>query len=61
MVEPAAPWIMRPAITMPPVDDNAMSTQDATNRSSPSWKIRLRPKTSPNDPAVMITAAPTSE
>ena len=61
MVAPAAPWIIRPAITMPPVVDNAISTQDATNNSSPSWKIRFRPKTSPSDPEVMITAAPTSE
>ena len=29
---------------------SAMSTQDATNSSSPSWKIRLRPKTSPSEP-----------
>ena len=37
--------------------DNAISTQDATNNSSPSWKIRFRPKTSSSDPEVMITAA----
>jgi len=61
IVDPAAPWIIRPAMTMPPLDANAMSTHDATKSSSPSWKIRLRPKTSPSDPALMITAAPTSE
>ena len=61
MVAPAAPWITRPAITMPPDWASAISTQEATNSSSPSWKTRLRPKTSPSDPEVTITAAPTSE
>ena len=61
IVAPAAPWMRRPAITMPPVVDSAISTHDTTNSSSPSWKIRFRPKTSPRDPDVMITAAPTSE
>ena len=61
MVAPDAPWMSRPAITIPPVVDSAMSTQEATNSSRPSWKTRLRPKTSPSDPEVMITAAPTRE
>ena len=40
---------------------SAISTHDTTNSSRPSWKTRLRPKTSPSEPEVMITAAPTSE
>jgi hypothetical protein len=51
----------RPAMTISPDPASAIITHDATKRSSPSWKMRLRPKTSPNEPAVMITAAPTSE
>ena len=61
MVAPAAPWMTRPAITMPPEPASAISTHDATNSSRPSWKTRLRPKTSPSEPDVTITAAPTSE
>ena len=61
MVAPAAPWMTRPAITMPPVSASAISTHDTTNSSSPSWKTRFRPKTSPSEPDVTITAAPTSE
>ena len=48
-------------ITPYPELDRAMKMHDATNNSRPSWKTRLRPKTSPSEPDVMITAAPTSE
>ncbi len=61
IVAPAAPWIARPAITMPPEFESAMRMQDATKSSSPSWKMRRRPNTSPRDPEVTITAAPTRE
>ncbi len=61
MVAPAAPWMTRPAMTMPPDCASAISTQETTNSARPSWKTRLRPKTSPSEPEVMITAAPTSE
>ena len=61
IVAPAAPWISRPAMTISPEPASAIITHDTTNSSSPSWKMRLRPKTSPNEPEVMITAAPTSE
>ena len=60
IVEPAAPWIIRPAITPPPVLESAISTHDATKSPRPSRKKRRRPKTSPKDPEVTITAAPTS-
>src|SRR6478735_5947976 len=61
MVAPAAPWMTRPAMTMPPDWASAIRTHEATNSRSPSWKIRLRPNTSPSDPEVTMTAAPTSE
>jgi len=61
MVDPAAPWIIRPAITMPPDEESAIRTQEATKSPSPSWKTRLRPKMSPRAPEVTMTAAPTSE
>ena len=61
IVAPAAPWIMRPAITTPPVLASAISTQETTNSARPSWKTRFRPKTSPSEPEVTMTAAPTSE
>ena len=61
MVAPAAPWMTRPAITIPPDPASAIITHDPTNSSRPSWKTRLRPKTSPSEPEVTITAAPTSE
>ena len=61
IVAPAAPWMSRPAITMPPDSASAIITHDTTKSSRPSWKIRLRPKTSPSEPDVMITAAPTRE
>ena len=61
IVAPAAPWIMRPAITTPPVLDSAIKTQETTNSARPSWKTRFRPNTSPRAPEVTITAAPTSE
>src|SRR6476469_2232499 len=61
IVAPAAPWMKRPAITAPPEDDSAIRMQDATNSSSPSWNTRFRPKTSPSDPEVTMTAAPTRE
>ena len=61
MVAPAAPWMTRPAMTMPPDWASAISTHEATNNRSPPWKIRFRPNTSPRDPEVTITAAPTSE
>ena len=61
MVAPAAPWMNRPAITAPPELDSPMRTQDTTNSASPSWNTRRRPKTSPSDPDVTITAAPTRE
>ena len=61
MVEPAAPWMNRPAMTAPPELESPMKTQETTKSASPSWNTRRRPKTSPSDPAVTITAAPTSE
>ena len=61
MVAPAAPWMNRPAMTAPPELDIPMSTQDTTKSASPSWNTRRRPKTSPSDPDVTITAAPTRE
>ena len=60
IVEPAAPWIIRPMITPTPCCESAISTQDATNRIRPNVKMRRRPNTSPRAPAVTITAAPTS-
>ena len=51
----------RPAITMPPESDRAIRTQDAVNSTSPSWKIRFRPNTSPIEPDVTMVAAPISE
>jgi hypothetical protein len=60
IVEPAAPWIIRPAITPPPVVESAIRTQDATNRNRPPRKIFRRPNTSPSAPEVTMTAAPTS-
>ena len=35
MVEPAAPWIIRPMMTPAPCCESAMSTQDATKRIRP--------------------------
>ena len=61
IVAPAAPWTNRPAMTAPPDEDRPMKTHDTTKSSRPSWKIRLRPKTSPSEPDVTMTAAPTSE
>ena len=61
IVAPAAPWISRPAITMPPDSASAISTHEITKSARPSWKTFLRPSTSPSEPDVMITAAPTSE
>src|SRR6185312_13035884 len=61
MVEPAAPWITRPAMIPPPVSDSAMKTHDATKSSRPARNTFLRPSTSPRAPEVTITAAPTSE
>ena len=61
MVEPAAPWISRPRMTIAPLLDSPMSTHDATNSARPNRKIRLRPYTSASAPAVTMTAAPTSE
>nr|BFE73496.1 hypothetical protein GCM10020092_067970 [Actinoplanes digitatis] len=60
IVEPAAPWIMRSAITPPPLPARAISTQEATNSTSPARNTRRRPSTSPRAPEVTITAAPTS-
>lgn len=37
-----------------------MKTQEATNSANPSWNTFRRPKTSPSDPEVTITAAPIS-
>jgi hypothetical protein len=51
----------RPAMTIPPVVESAISTQEATKSSRPSWKIFFRPKTSPSEPEVTITAAPIKE
>ena len=61
IVEPAAPWIMRPPTTPAPLVDSAISTQEATNRTSPARNTLRRPSTSPSAPEVTITAAPTSE
>src|SRR5689334_9668173 len=55
IVDPAAPWMSRPTITASPEEDRAIRMHDATKSSRPTWKTRLRPKTSPNDPDVTIT------
>ena len=60
IVEPAAPWIIRPPMIPPAPDESAMSTQDATKSASPARKMRRRPSTSPSAPEVTMTAAPTS-
>ena len=60
IVEPAAPWIMRPAITPAPLSTSAIRMHEATKRKRPARKTRRRPSTSPSAPAVTITAAPTS-
>ncbi len=60
IVEPAAPWIIRPAITPAAADEKAISAQETTKSTNPARKIRRRPKTSPSAPDVTITAAPTS-
>ena len=39
IVDPAAPWIIRPAITPAPLEDSAISAQDAMNRPRPARKI----------------------
>ena len=59
-VEPAAPWIIRPATTPAPLPDSEISAQEATNSTSPARNTRRRPSTSPSAPEVTITAAPTS-
>ena len=61
IVAPDAPWMHRPAMTMPPELESAIKTQDAMNRARPSWKMRFLPNTSPNEPDVTMVAAPTSE
>ena len=61
IVAPAAPWMHRPAMTPTPSCESAMSTHDAMKRNRPPRKIRRRPNTSPSEPDVTITAAPTSE
>ena len=61
IVEPAAPWIIRPAITPAPLVDSAISTHEATNSTRPPRNTLRRPNTSPSAPDVTITAAPTSE
>jgi hypothetical protein len=61
IVEPAAPWTARPAITPNPLLDSAMSTQEAMNRIKPPMNVLRRPKTSPSAPDVTMKAAPTSE
>ena len=61
IVAPAAPWMTRPAITMPPELDSAISTQDAVKSRRPSWKMRFLPNTSPIEPDVTMVAAPISE
>ena len=61
IVAPAAPWMNRPAMTAPPEDDSAMRMHDTTKSTRPSWNTRLRPKTSPSEPDVTMTAAPTRE
>lgn len=48
-------------MTIAPEPARAIITQESTNSSSPSWKTRRRPKTSPSEPEVTITAAPTKE
>jgi hypothetical protein len=60
IVEPAAPWIMRPAITPPPESDSAIRMHEATKSARPARKILRRPRMSPSAPDVTITAAPTS-
>ena len=60
IVEPAAPWIMRPAMIPPPLDESAISTQEATKSARPARNTFRRPSTSPSAPDVTITAAPTS-
>ena len=46
--------------TPAPLDESAMSTQEAMNRISPPMNVRRRPNTSPNAPDVTMNAAPTS-
>jgi len=60
IVDPAAPWIIRPVITPAAEDDRAISAHEATKSTRPPRKIRRRPNTSPSAPDVTITAAPTS-
>ena len=61
IVEPAAPWIMRPPTTPAPPVESAISTHEATNSTRPARNTLRRPSTSPSAPEVTITAAPTSE
>ena len=60
MVEPAAPWIMRPAMIPVLLSESAIRAQDATNSRRPARNTFRRPSTSPSAPEVTITAAPTS-
>jgi len=60
IVEPAAPWIIRPAMIPPPLSESAIRTQEAMKSPRPARKTRRRPSTSPSAPEVTITAAPTS-
>ena len=60
IVEPAAPWIMRPTMIPVPLSDSAMKTQEAMKSARPPRNTRRRPRTSPSAPEVTITAAPTS-
>ena len=61
IVAPEAPWMQRPAMTMPPELESAISTHEAMKSSRPSWKMRFLPNTSPSEPEVTMVAAPTSE
>ena len=53
--------MQRPAMTISPELESAISTQEPMKSSRPSWKMRFLPNTSPSEPDVTMVAAPTSE
>jgi hypothetical protein len=61
IVEPAAPWIIRPPITPAELSDSAISTHETMKSPSPPRNTLRRPKTSPRAPDVTMHAAPTRE
>src|SRR5262249_44047769 len=60
IVDPAAPWITRPPMTPAAPCESAISTHEPTKSKRPQRKMRRRPRMSPSEPDVTITAAPTS-